>query len=209
LRSLFAKTAYRNLVMALVVYFLMAYGAIAFLVSFIVRVHRLNVAQAGVIYGVISAVGGLLGSVAGGALVECLAKRDIAWFARAPACALLLTVPIYEMALASENIGFMALLLLLATVMLSAAVPAMFSAVHAVCGSKRRALAVAIALFFANLVGLGLGPLLTGALSDRFATALGNAEGLRLALMFIVPVLIPAGLLMLRTGTQLQMNLED
>src|SRR3546814_7934072 len=44
IRLLFAKPAYRNIVYALILYFLMAYGALVFIASLMIRVHGLTVA---------------------------------------------------------------------------------------------------------------------------------------------------------------------
>jgi MFS family permease len=92
---------------------------------------------------------------------------------------------------------------------LASAVPAAFTAIHVVCGSRRRAFAIAITFFFANLLGLGLGPVITGALSDAFAVAHGKAEGLRYALMASTTVLLPAGWLMLRAVRTFRADAED
>src|SRR3546814_2716893 len=43
----------------------------------------------------------------------------------------------------------------------------------------RHATALAIVLFFANLIGLGLGPFLAGVISDYLAPSYGPAESLR------------------------------
>ena len=77
-------------------------------------------------------------------------------------------------------------ILFVAGILLTGVIPAMFSALHVVCGSKRHAMAVAIVFFFANLIGLGLGPILTGALSDYFTAQYGAAQGLRYAMMIVV-----------------------
>jgi len=122
---------------------------------------------------------------------------------------MLAALPFYELAFYAPTITIMTPLLTLATVLLWAVVPPMYSALHVVCGSKRRAMAVALAFFFANLIGLGLGPVITGALSDRFAVAHGTAEGLRYALMIIMLIFAPAGGFMLRAGRYLQADAED
>jgi len=209
MHALFAKPAYRNVVMALVIYFLVAYGALVFIVSFMMRFHKLRVSQAGTIYGVVSTIGSLVGSVWGGALADRLARRDVAWLGRFAGVGLIVALPLYELTLSLSGILAMTVALLLATVLLTAVVPAMFSSLHLVCGSTRRALAVAIALFFANLIGLGFGPLIAGALSDRFGITYGPGDGLRYALMFVIPALLPAGLLMLRAAKYLRSDAED
>ena len=99
--------------------------------------------------------------------------------------------------------------LLAATTVLTAGVPSAFAAIHVVCGTERRALSIALLFFFANLVGLGLGPVITGVLSDALAAGHGSGEGLRLALMIIMTLLLPAGWLMLRAAKHLRGDAED
>lgn len=209
IRALLAKAAYRNILAAIVIYFLMSYGAMVFIVSFLIRVHHLNVAQAGALFGAISAIGAVIGNMGGGALADRLAARDIAWLGRVAGWALIAALPLYELALTSARIGAIVPLLLGAAVLFTAAVPSMFSALHVVCGSKRRAMSVAVAFFFANLVGLGLGPVIAGSLSDMFGAIYGSAEGLRYAVMLVMLVLLPAAWFMLRAARHLQTNAED
>src|SRR3546814_8426559 len=63
--------------------------------------------------------------------------------------------------------------------------PPMFSSLYLVCESHRHATALAIVLFFANLIGLGLGPFLAGVISDYLAPSYGPAESLRWAIMIL------------------------
>jgi predicted MFS family arabinose efflux permease len=209
IRALFAKPTYRNILASIVVYFLMAHGALVFLVSFLIRVHELNVARAGATYGTISAVGAIVGNLAGGAVADQLARKDLAWLARLAGWGMIAAMPIYQIALWSSSLAAMVPLLLLATVLLTGLVPSMYSALHLVCGSKRRAMAIAIAFFFANLIGLGLGPVIAGALSDALGVHYGAAEGLRYALILVMTALVPAGWFMLRAARYLKSDVED
>jgi MFS family permease len=90
---------------------------------------------------------------------------------------------------------------------LSAAIPALFTLLHRICGSPRRSLAVAILFFFGNLIGLGFGPLITGALSDHFSAEYG-AEGLRYALMIALAFLAPSGLALWAAGSSVEHDTE-
>ncbi len=89
-----------------------------------------------------------------------------------------------------------------------AAYPPMYALLHAVCGSARRVSAIAVALFVANLVGFGLGPLSVGVLSDLLAHSFGSAAGLRYALATVSAALIPAALLLLRAAVHVRADLE-
>ena len=209
IRVLFRKAAYRNILSAIVVYFMMAYGAHVFIVSFMIRTHGLNVAQAGTTFGVVSAAGAVVGYLGGGMLADRLSARNVAWGARMAGWGMIAAMPLFELALSAPTVATMATLLLLSTVALTGVVPPMFSALHMVCGSKRRAISVAVTFFFANLLGLGFGPVITGELSDTLTSAYGKAEGLRYALMIVMIVFIPAGWFMLRAARHLKADAED
>ena len=70
-------------------------------------------------------------------------------------------------------------------------------------------MAVAVAFFCANLVGLGLGPIISGALSDTLASVNGAAEGLRMALMVVAIALLPGGALMWCAAQTLTSDIEE
>lgn len=209
LHSLLLKPAYRNLLASLTLYFLVAYGALIFTVPFMIRVHGLDVAQAGGLIGVLSAISAVIGNLAGGAIADRLAARDVAWCARLPGWGMITLLPLYLLAFVAPTVTTMALPFFVAGVLLAGAVPPMFSALHIVCGSKRRAMAVAVAFFFANLIGLGLGPVIAGSLSDWLAASYGEADGLRYAMMVVMIVFVPSGLLMLRAAKHLNNDAED
>jgi len=171
------------------------YGAMAFAGSFYLRVHAaeiavlgesLGLAPIGVVglgLGLFGGIGGALGAIAGGRLGNRGGGDDPRWLVLIPAigsllCALgylaMFTVP---SAAASFGLFFVA---------------AFFSnfwygpgtlAIQRLAGPHSRATALAISLFVNSVVGLGLGPLVMGALSDAFAPALGTGEGLRAAVL--------------------------
>ena len=61
----------------------------------------------------------------------------------------------------------------------------MLAMVHGMVQPRMRAFASSILFFVLNLIGLGLGPLITGILSDTLAVSMGLAEGLRWALVIV------------------------
>ncbi|HKU17054.1 MAG TPA: MFS transporter [Steroidobacteraceae bacterium] len=207
-RSLATKPSYRLVVLGIVLYFLVAYGALTFTVSFLIRSHGLSVAQAGALTGAIHVIGALIGSVGAGMLSDRLAKRDIGAPARVAAFGLLLAAPSYWLALSTSSPVIMGIALATGSIMLHAVTLAQYSSLHTVCGTKRRAMAVAIAFFFANLLGLGLGPLLTGIISDRFAVDYGAADGLRYAIMCMFGMLLPTAWVMFRVARNIQADVE-
>jgi MFS family permease len=187
----------------------MAYGALVFIVSLMMRVHGLTVGEAGGVFGGVFAAGAVVGNLVGGTWADRLAARDMAWLPRFSGWGMIVAIPFYELALWSSDIRLMGAMLFVGATILNGSVPAAFSSVHVVCGSKRRALAVALTFFFANLLGLGLGPLIAGALSDRFGAIYGSGEGLRIALVVVMWVLLPAGCLLIRAARHFRQDAED
>lgn len=208
IKALMAKRSFVDITIAMVLYFLMAYGAFVFTVSYLIRTHGLSVGRASAIFGTVSTVTAVIGSLVGGALADRLARRDITWLARLPGWVLILAFPAYELAFSVRSLTMTVVVLAIGGSLLTGAIPSMFAALHAVCGSARRAMSVAVIFFFANLIGTGLGPIITGRLSDYFAASVGPAEGLRYAMMIVMVTFVPSGWFMLRASRNLARDQE-
>ncbi len=207
LRILFGKPSYVLVTVANVLYFLVAYGAFIWFPAYLQRVLGVNLAEMGAIYGMSASVGTLVGTLFGGWLSDKLLKRDIKWMTRTPAIAFVLCCPLSIASVLTDSFAAYVILAFLAGILLAAAIPGMFGLLHLVCGSARRAMAVAVNFFFANLIGLGLGPVITGYLSDIF-TARYGAVGLRYALVIALLTLIPAAFIYWRIGRYLERDME-
>lgn len=208
IKALMAKRSFVDITIAMVLYFLMAYGAFVFTVSYLIRTHGLSVGRASAIFGTVSTVTAVIGSLVGGALADRLARRHISWLARLPGWVLILALPVYELAFSVRSLALTVVFLGIGGSLLTGAIPSMFAALHAVCGSARRAMSVAVIFFFANLIGTGLGPIITGRLSDYFAASVGPAEGLRYAMMIVMVTFVPSGWFMLRASRNLARDQE-
>jgi MFS family permease len=206
-RALLAKRAFVYLLIAMVIYFLIAYGAIVFLPSYMVRVLEVPLADVGTAYGSVSAVSSIIGTVLGGFLTDRLSKRNLAWLGWLPAAGLLLCWPLYEAMLLAPTFAMALTFAGLAGLALNAVIPAMFTCLLAICGSARRAMSVAVVFFFANLIGLGLGPVIAGALSDAFS-AIHGPVGIRYALLIVMTLLLPGAWLLVMTGRHVAADVE-
>lgn len=186
------------------------YGHFAFLSSFFLRNHSDGLARMsdllgtsmgvslgavgfmGMSLGLIFGVFGAIGTWLGGAMTDRAARKDMRAYTTVPAiAAFLLPLSMLVTYLASGTI--IALLLLSIPILLQAVYYGpLFASVQSLVQPRTRATAAAILLFFANLVGLGLGPLTVGLLSDMFATRIGSADGIRWALIVTSGVYILA-----------------
>lgn len=207
LRILAGKRSFVLLNCAMVLYFLAAYGALIWIPAFLVRVLGAQLVAVGTLMGVVSGVAGAAGTLGGGVLIDRLIRHDGRWLVRAPAVMLIVALVALQFALSAEGLTLFFAMYFAAYLVISAALPALFSAIHQVCGSARRATAIAICFFLANLIGLGLGPLVTGVLSDYFSATMG-AEGLRMAIMIAVLVLIPAAVALWLSSDRLAAEAE-
>jgi MFS family permease len=168
---------------------------------------KLSLAEVGAIYGPASAIATLIGALAGGFVTDWLAARDRRWLGWGPAIALFLCFPLLEIGLYSEIFTNFIILASLGMLLLTAALPGMLSLMHVVCGSARRAMAVAMLYFFANLIGLSFGPVITGMLSDYFTPSYGPV-GLRFGLMAATLFVIPCGLALAAAGSLAERDVE-
>jgi MFS family permease len=202
------KPAFVNSVIGLVLYYTMIYGALTFSVSFIIRTQSLSLADASAYYGLIGLTAAVIGNPFGGWLTDRLGQRDKAWLARVPGYGFILAFPLFLAAYLVGELGLMLVFTTLGMFVMMMAAPPIFSCLHAVCGSARRATAIAIAYFFANLIGVGLGPVIAGVLSDLFAQIWGEANGLRYALAVMTVLYLPSAFFMLRAGKTMAEDAE-
>jgi predicted MFS family arabinose efflux permease len=188
LRSLFRHASMRHLFLGGAVMSIAAYAAIGWLPAFLVRSHGLGTAAAGVVLAVL--LGGLGGAatLAGGWLADRLGARDPAWRLRVVAVALVVAAPFWPAALlVSHPLAALACLAVPAAALCFYLAPS-FAAVQSLAEPSTRALAAALLLLVGSLIGLGLGPLAVGVLSDALRPAHG-ADSLRFALLVTVPLL--------------------
>jgi MFS family permease len=203
-----AKRGFLYALAGCILYFFIAYGALIFIPSFLIRVLQVPLAKVSVAYGSVAAVASVIGTLGGGWLADRLGRRDIRWLAWLPASACVLTAPVYIAAFSVDSfIAFLALAFV-AGLLLVGGLPPVFAAIHAICGSARRSMAIAIVLFSATLFGGGFGPLATGAISD-FLTAGYGPQGLRYSLMLMMSLLVMTGGFFYLFGREMPTDLED
>jgi hypothetical protein len=102
-------------------------------------------------------------------------------------------LPAFLVAMLSHDFTIFVVSTLIGGCLLFAAGPSLFAGIHIICGSPRRATAIALLYFMMNSIGLGGGPVLTGLLSDGFGAHEGAAMGLRIAMLISFAALLPGG----------------
>jgi predicted MFS family arabinose efflux permease len=178
-------------VVAISVYAIFSYGVTAFVASFMTRSFHAPMTDVSGPLGCAIAVANLVGSAIGGWVADKLGSRNPRWYARLPACACIVALPLYLLALSADNLGLAIGIEFFAEVVLGVGIPVVFTTIMVVCGGHRRSIASAVLYCAMVLIGGSLGPFLTGVLSDSFAAAAG-VDSLRYALIAMCAFLLPA-----------------
>lgn len=153
-------------------------------------------------------LGGTAGVFAGGWLADRLGQSDRAWYARLPAIAWLITAPLFAFGLMATDPWLVWVLLLIPNALNILWLGPVVTAVQHLVPQPQRATASASFLLINNLIGLGVGPTLIGALSVLFKARFGD-EALRYAAVSVVGFYLLAAMLMLLCARRLRSDWVD
>jgi predicted MFS family arabinose efflux permease len=181
-RVLMHKPAFWGLSLAAASSSIMGYGLFFWLPSFFVRSYGLTLMQVSLYYGGITLIGGVAGVWLGGWLADRYGAARKAAYAYVPAAALALCVPFYFVGVLSSTLSWSFIVFVIPAALGLVWLGPTISAIQHLVRPEMRAVASAIFLFVNNLIGLGLGTLIIGALSDALTTRFG-AESLRYAIL--------------------------
>ena len=158
------------------------YGNGNFFPSLLIRNYGLTVTEVGMFMGVISGSTGMLGTFLGGYLADRWGKHDKRWYVRIALWGLILSLPLsYYTLLGSEPL-YVVLAYTPAHILNTLYLGPCIAICHTLVAPNMRASASAVLLFVINMIGLGLGPLVVGALSDAYIPLFGE-ENLRYAML--------------------------
>lgn len=104
-------------------------------------------------------------------MADRFGARDIRWYLWIPAILTFMIVPVLVIALTSGSPRVALLLTAPFNFLTAAYLGSVIAVSHSLVSVRMRALTSAVLFFILNLIGLGLGPLIVGALSDRFTRA--------------------------------------
>ncbi|WP_181157355.1 spinster family MFS transporter [Pseudomonas poae] len=209
-RALWALPAYRCLVLAGGLATLSSYAVGMWNTSFLVRSHGLSLQHAGLLAGVICGLSAGVGGLVSGGLSDRLCRRHPHWQVSIPmlghgaaVCAL---VPylLWSDALLTRvgDVPIPAAMLWCALYAFFAVwwVAPSYNLVTQLVPPGRRGTAMALQTIVSTLLGVGVGPLITGVFSELLLP-MASQESLRYALLLVNLPVICAVLLLMRTAT--------
>ena len=185
-RFLWQRRSFRYLSIGAALHAFVGNGVGYWFPSFLIRTHELDTATVGRWLFYIG-FAGMIGTFLGGWLCDKLGVRDERWYLWLPGAATVIAVPFSAFVYLSNDV-IMALFVANIPVFLGAFyLGPGFALTQRLVGVRMRALAASILLFITNLIGLGLGPQLTGIISDvlNLSTGLG-VDSLRWSMVIVL-----------------------
>ncbi|WP_306252509.1 MFS transporter [Parvularcula sp. IMCC14364] len=179
----------------------------SFIPSFLLPAEPTQLSYAAYFYGTILFVGGLIGIWAGGFLADKFGQRSKAAYALIPAWAFVATIPFFLIGVLADTLLYVFLSFIVIQALVLAWLGPVLSAFQHLVPPNMRATASAIFLFINNLIGIGLGNLAIGAISDALSASMGD-ESLRYAILCGVVFYVLAALFLFMTASRLEQDWE-
>lgn len=207
LRRLFSRPAFALLIPGMVAIGLAEYSFFLWMPSYLSRTFDHTTASIGASLTLYQGIPLLIGTLLGGVIVDRLVLRDRRWLAWLPAAACALAALTIGMIFVSESLPVALALLILPSMALGGYLAPCYAMIQALAGPRSRATAVATLAFAVNLLGLGLGPLLVGTLSDLLHSTYGE-QSLRYAFLVVPPIYALAAAVLLLASRYLLADME-
>ncbi len=168
IRELTTKPAFWYMTAGATVAAFCGYGISSFQSIFLVRAHGITTGEAAIWINAPVSLSSAVGTFATGWLATRLYQKHPGAIAWVPGIGLALSVPFYVFAFTTDNLLFAAISLIIAGFVKYGYITAQYAIGQGVVTMRVRAMATAVLLFVANLIGYGFGPLFIGAISDIF-----------------------------------------
>ena len=202
--------AQRSLVRYFAGYVLMVVGTsatMAFLPSFYIRTHGVSLGHIGLFLGVGFGLANVAGSFLGGVIADRLSKHDLRWTPRLGALAagvVLVSCLILE---SVDSVAVSVTFLVLWGIAFTTQIGPYYALSQSLVGTRMRGTTIGTLNTLINVIAYGLGPLITGILSDIYSSWAGS-DALRYSMMTVALINIVAIIQFLRVGATLQHDFD-
>lgn len=178
----------RHLIICNALISMAGYAAVAWIPVYFQRIHGFSTSEAGTFLAIAIGIGGGLGTFFGGYFADRLARISEGWRAWIVCVATLLYLPMAYFCYTATD-PFWATVCFIAPAMLgSVYLGTNFAILQSFAPIEMRAVMAAVNLFILNIVGLGLGPLSVGIISDLTVASFGN-DSIRYGLLFTLVIM--------------------
>lgn len=228
-RRLASSPAFRNLVLAGTVVNFVGFAGMSFAHPFFVRSFPVSYTEAAIAFALINSVSLAGGYLLGGLVTDRLGKRDVRWYAWGPAICMVLAAASYMIGFSQPTWVRTVIFLIPPGFFAGVYFGPTFAITHNLVEPRMRASATAILTLTMSVLGMTVGPILTGWLSDVYAARafdgdfaascgeagamaieackVASAQGLRSALVTVCAFYVLAGLFFFRAASSLPREL--
>jgi MFS family permease len=169
---------------------LITMGIVSWAPAFMERSHGMSAQTAGIQMGGALFLGSVIGHTVGGPLSDWLGRRDLRWYIWIGMSAGAIAMGIAYLALSAPTNAVFPMLGLNMLIGGMSAAP-LLAVISGLAPAHSRSVAVALLMIAINVIGLGLGPVFVGWLSDMLAPTYGK-EALGMAMRCVLLVGIPS-----------------
>jgi MFS family permease len=187
LATLWRNPAFRCLALGCAFHTLVTYGQGNWTAPFFGRVHGLSLGQIGTWLALLSVGPALAGMLGTGYFADWLCKRRPQARLEVAMASMILIIPFEVLAFRATTVNGAFAWLAGCFFFAGAYLAPSIAAAQDMLPSSLRASASAIIMLGINLIGLGMGPLIVGFLSDHWAKSGAGSESLRYAMLAVVP----------------------
>ncbi len=204
---MWSQKSLRHLIAGTTLAALVGYAGVNWLPSFLGLSHGMTTKQIGDSLALLIGIGGLIGTFGGGFFADFLGKKDVTWKSKIVGATILAIFPIGVLVYMTGNVTIALGGILFTSIAGTVYLGPTFALVQALVTVRMRALGAAIMLFILNLLGMSIGPTMTGVLSDLYRPMYGD-DSVRWALFTVGFVSLWAGFHFFRAAIYLKADLQ-
>jgi MFS family permease len=186
LQYLWQQVSFRHMCLAAGLHSLVWYAGSTMNAAFLHRSHGMTSGEAGSWLAVFAGTAAI-GTFLGGYLGDRISVRtdDRRWYMWVPGYATLAMLPFQFSSYLADSLWVMVPSFMVMLTLGSMFFGPSFAMSQGLAPLRMRAVATSLVLFIQTLVGLGLGPVLVGMISDHLKPTIGDAQGLRYGLVSV------------------------
>ena len=174
LRYLWDLKSFRHLCLAAGLHSFVWYSGSVFNAVFFIRTHDMSTGEAGTWLSMFALIG-TTGTFCGGFIADKLSirRKERRWYLWVPGLATLVMIPFQFSSYLSTDLWYTIPSFCIMVILASMFFGPSFAMTQALAPLRMRSVATSLLLFIQTLIGLGLGPLFVGIISDHLAPTLG------------------------------------
>jgi predicted MFS family arabinose efflux permease len=184
-----------------------SYGNGNFFPSYLIRMHGLTIAEVGMVLALVAGLTGAIGTFLGGYLGDKLGARDMRWYMWIAMIGIGLSYIPYMYIVMTDNTTAALTVLFFAFILKTLYLGPCIAISHTLVPPGMRAITSAVLFFILNMIGLGMGPFLTGLVSDLLQPEYGE-QSLRYSMLITTQVSVIAVALFWMAAKHLPADLQ-